>query len=123
MTDLPAEYDAERKPHVPGKGALAVARHEMSTIHRLGSAQILKALADEGKDATWFAKQLSSLMGLGDKRVTTRAMELVAKLIAQKEGSKLQVGDLRDKTDEELQEAYAELLDDLKEKGILRESG
>lgn len=120
MSDFPEFTKKERREN---KAVLKTQHSQAKKIHgfmavakKLTSDQLLDALHESGKDATWYAEALGKIIGKESPTLRIRGLELIAKLVAQKEGQKLLTGELGEMTQEELQAAYEEVRAEIQEK-------
>lgn len=125
MADLPADWDPkERERHpvskVEGDKVFKSVQHMYGA--RLSSESILEALKQRKADPEWFARKVQRIIDGADDKMSLRALELLAKLLAHYEGAKIhQTSDLGIKETAQLEEAYAQLLGELKQEGTLDE--
>ena len=126
MTDFP---DFDRKERKVNKAVDAATfqkgraqRALLTQGMKLSSEQILEALEASGKDATWYSETLGALIQEGTPRAKLRALELIAKIVSQKEGKKVLTGELADWTQEQLEEAFEEVKAEMAETQGKRES-
>lgn len=120
MTDFPEFTGEERQQNEASRhaqrGRGKARRAFLTQGKKLASEQILEALEASGKDATWYAEKVASLIATGTTRTRLRALELIAKIVAQKEGKKVLTGELASLSEEELQAAYEEVMAEKQEK-------
>lgn len=118
--DFPDLNRKERKANkAVCKATFANSRAERAMLTqgmKLSSEQILEALEASGKDAKWYAEMLGHLIQSGTPRAKLRTMELIAKIVSQKEGKKVLTGELSNLSQEQLQEAYDQVQAELREK-------
>lgn len=82
------------------------------------SETILAELAARGKTPEWFAQKLANIIDCGKPRERQRALEVIQKIVAQSEGAKVEVKDLRNKTTKELEEAYGQFVKECQSQGV-----
>ena len=120
MSDFPEFPKAQRRDNKAVE-ATQHSQHKgidsfMSKAKKLSSDQLLEALEASGKDATWYAEALGKIIRGESPTLRMRGLQLIAKIVAQKEGVKLLTGELQDMTQEELQAAYDQVQLEMQEK-------
>lgn len=120
--ELPADWDPKQRKRHPVSEKQSKEFLKKFDAYHLTSEAILESFRAQGTDSDWFAMKLRRIADGGDDRLALRAMELLGKILAHSEGSKiLQTSDLTTRATQDLEEAYDELLGELKQEGVFDE--